>query len=62
MKLGVLCLLIGFFVLRGSLEDLVVNFFPGDSEIFFGVLLIGFGLYRIHKSNYDFRRLFVLEK
>ena len=56
MKIGVIFILLGFFLVRGEIENLVTNFFPGSTEILIGVALIGYGLWRLDKKQF-FRRL-----
>mgnify|MGYP001576039210 CR=1 FL=1 len=52
MKIAILSILAGTFVLRAEIENLVTRFIPQSLEVPLGIGLIIFGLWRIGGVKY----------
>ena len=49
MKVGIVTIFIGWFLLRAEIENLVTKIIPSNYEIPLGIILILYGLWRFKK-------------
>ena len=53
MKIGIILIILGIWVIKSNLENFVTNLIPYNLEYVIGILLINYGVYRLGKKNFS---------